>query len=53
MNRIVLADWAWAHPTYDFAIENKNGGVKTIVIDPTGLMADIKQDDNVYPTNKK
>ena len=53
MKRTVLPDWAWAYPTYEFRIPNGNGGIKSIQIDPSGLMADIKQDDNVYPSNNK
>ncbi len=38
-----LKDWAWAHPTYTF--ESKKV-VKSVHIDPSGLMADIDQKNN-------
>lgn len=43
--RTVLPDWAWAVPTYEFTIPKK--GVKQIVIDPSTMMADIK-DNHTY-----
>ena len=42
----VKEDWAWAHPTYTFEASN---AVKSVQIDPKGLMADVKRDNNVYP----
>ncbi len=48
INRTVLADWPWAFPTYDFTIDKPSESVKAVVIDPSRLMADIRQEDNVW-----
>jgi hypothetical protein len=39
-------DWAWAYSTYSF---NASKTVQSVELDPKGLMADVKQDNNVYP----
>ena len=48
IKRTVLADWAWAFPTTEFTIEKPKSLIKKITIDPSGLMADVKQENNVY-----
>ncbi|MBF2708982.1 M1 family metallopeptidase [Flavobacterium soyangense] len=48
VKRTVLSDWAWAYPTYEFAISKLKTTIKKITIDPSGLMADVKQADNTY-----
>ena len=48
LKRTVLNDWAWAFPTYEFTINKNKGDIKTIMIDPAQLMADVKKDNNVY-----
>jgi hypothetical protein len=40
-----------AHSNYDFTIA-KEGLLKKITIDPSGLMADVKQENNVL-SNKR
>ncbi|MDR6969094.1 hypothetical protein J2X31_003120 [Flavobacterium arsenatis] len=46
--RTVLNDWAWAFPTYEFTINKNKSDIKTIVIDPAQLMADVKKENNVF-----
>ena len=46
--RTVLGDWAWAFPTYEFSISKPKTFIKKITIDPSGLMADAKRENNVY-----
>ena len=46
--RIILSDWTWANPTYEFTILKPKTSIKKITIDPSGLMADVKQTDNTY-----
>ena len=41
--RTVLSDWAWANSTYEFTILKPKTSIKKITIDPSGLMADVKQ----------
>ncbi len=48
ISRTVLPDWAWAYPTYDFTINKPKSSIKAIVIDPSQLMADVNQENNVY-----
>jgi hypothetical protein len=48
IKRTVLNDWAWAYPTYEFTISKNKNTIKKITIDPSGLMADVKQADNSY-----
>jgi len=49
MKRTVLNDWAWAYPTYEFTIAKNKAAIKSIAIDPSGLMADVKPIDNTFP----
>jgi len=53
MKRTVLNDWDWSYPTFSFEIPKGKAFIKNITIDPSGLMADVKQDNNVYPTVEK
>ncbi|WP_142784543.1 M1 family metallopeptidase [Changchengzhania lutea] len=39
----VKPDWAWAYPTYSFETSKS---VKSVVIDPKGMMADIDKSNN-------
>ena len=48
VKRTVLNDWAWAASNYDFTIAKAKNSIKKITIDPSGLMADVKQTNNVY-----
>lgn len=40
---VILKDWAWAYPTYSFDTKK---AVKSVVIDPKGLMADLDKKNN-------
>ena len=48
IKRTVLSDWAWANPNYFFEVPKIKTSIKKITIDPSGLMADVKRDNNVY-----
>jgi hypothetical protein len=39
----VIPDWAWAYPTYTFEAKK---AIKSVQIDPSGLMADVNQKNN-------
>jgi hypothetical protein len=43
----VLPDWAWAYPNYSFVLK-KDKKIKSIVIDASGLMADVNLENNTY-----
>jgi hypothetical protein len=49
VKRTVLPDWAWAYPTYFFEIPKAKTEIKKITLDPSGLMADVKRDNNQFP----
>lgn len=51
IKRTVLNDWAWAYPTFEFSIAKSKASIKKITIDPSGLMADVKLENNMYTTN--
>lgn len=44
----VLPDWTWGNPNYQFSINKPLSTIKSIVIDPVGLMADVKPNNNKY-----
>ncbi|WP_373331139.1 hypothetical protein [Salmonirosea aquatica] len=46
----LLPDWPWVYPEYSFTINRPVTSIQRILIDPTHRMADIKPDNNVYPT---
>jgi hypothetical protein len=48
IKRTVLNDWAWAYPTFEFSISKAKNTIKKITIDPSGLMADVKKENNVF-----
>ena len=49
LTRKVAARWAWAHPTYELSLEKPVSG---IIIDESGLMADINRENNTFSTEK-
>ena len=46
--RTILNDWAWGNPNYVFGIQKAKATIKKITIDSSGLMADVKLDNNIY-----
>lgn len=48
IKRTILNDWAWANPVYDFVISKNKTTIKKITIDPSGLMADVKSENNLF-----
>ncbi|WP_149273629.1 M1 family metallopeptidase [Pareuzebyella sediminis] len=48
LERTVLDDWPWAYPSYEFSIDKPLQSIKGIMLDPSQLMADISQEDNVW-----
>jgi hypothetical protein len=47
IKRTVLDGWDWAYPTFEFTI-NGQTTIKNITIDPSGLMADVNKENNVF-----
>jgi Peptidase family M1 domain len=48
IKRTILNDWAWAYPSFEFSIAKPKSTIKKITIDPSGLMADVKKENNVF-----
>lgn len=46
--RTVLEDWPWAQPAYTFEMDVPLEQVQAVVIDPSGLMADIALENNSW-----
>ena len=48
VKRTVLNDWAWAYPSFEFSVLKPKTSIKKITIDPSGLMADVKPENNSF-----
>ncbi len=48
INRTILADWPWTHPTYVIEIPKPISAIKSIAIDIIGTMADVNPSNNTY-----
>jgi len=48
LKRTVLEDWAWVSPSYGFSVNRPLEDIKAVVIDPSQLMADINQENNIW-----
>ncbi|MDN3678481.1 M1 family metallopeptidase [Flavobacterium paronense] len=48
VKRTILSDWPWANPNYFFEIPKAKTFIKKITIDSSGLMADVKRENNFY-----
>ena len=44
---IQLKDWSWAYKKYEFEIKSKMESIKSIDINPTGLLADVDTSNNI------
>jgi len=48
IDRVVLDDWPWVYPTYNFTIPRKTGEIERMVIGPSGRLADVQMKNNVF-----
>lgn len=48
IKRTVLKDWTWGNPNYFFEINKSKTTIRKVTIDPSGLMADVKRENNTY-----
>lgn len=46
ISRTVLPEWTWGNPDYTVTIKKPLKNIKSVTIDPSGLMADVKREDN-------
>lgn len=44
----VLQDWPWAQPVYSYDLDIPKDQIKAVVVDPSGLMADVDAVNNVW-----
>lgn len=49
LTRTILTGWDWAMPTYTIETAKDKGAIKSVIIDPSDLMADVKKEDNIFP----
>nr|WP_294773538.1 M1 family metallopeptidase [uncultured Flavobacterium sp.] len=49
IKRTVIGDWAWAFPTYNYSWPTTKT-IKRVILDPSGLMADVNRTNNVFET---
>ena len=52
VNWNVEKDWAWARPDYTLTLNVPLNKIKQLLIDPSGLMADIDLTNNVFETKE-
>lgn len=43
-----LEDWPWTNPTYTFTIDAPLSKIDALMIDPSGLMADVNRENNMW-----
>ena len=48
----ILQDWPWVYPDYSFEVKYDIDEIEKIVIDPSERLADVEQEDNIYPNQK-
>jgi len=48
LERVILPDWAWTHPTYQFILEESIDQIQSIQIDESGYLADINKENNKW-----
>ncbi len=48
IKRTVIEDWPWANPSYNFSVDRPIEDIKAIMIDPSQLMADVDQENNIW-----
>ena len=48
IKRTVLTDWPWGNPNYEWTLMAPKNTIKKITHDPSGLMDDIKKENNIF-----
>ena len=48
VKRVILPDWPWTHPEYEFIIDQPIDQIKLIQIDESGYLADINLENNQW-----
>ena len=50
-NWIQIPDWSWAHKKYSFELDHKLDSILSIDINPTRLIADTDESNNIFMSN--
>lgn len=50
--RVVHEDWPWTHPTYELTVDRPISEIASVVIDPSGRMADTDKENNKWEAEK-
>ncbi len=45
----IAKDWPWTRPVYELPLPYNVDEIEFIILDPTGRMADVSLDNNIYP----
>lgn len=48
LRRTETEGWDWAYPTFDVVISKDKSQIKSIIIDPSGTLADVNRENNSY-----
>ena len=48
LKRTEKEGWDWAYPTFELTLQKEKLKIKSIVIDPSALMADVNRENNSY-----
>lgn len=48
LERVVLPDWSWTHPSYQFTIDAPMEQIQSIQIDESGYLADVNKENNKW-----
>ena len=48
VERVILPDWPWTHPVYEFTIDRPMKQIQSIQIDESGYLADINPENNTW-----
>ena len=51
VERVVLSDWTWTHPTYRIRLTVPASTIKKIELDASSRMADLDRSNNIYPAS--
>ena len=53
LNWTIHSDWNWANLKYSFSLNKEKNTIKAVIIDPSGLMADVDKQNNYYVPEEK
>ncbi len=48
LDREILNDWSWTHPTYTFSIDTPLSSIQSVEIDESGYLADVDRENNKW-----